>query len=415
MPPDSTNPVKRLMLRHGRLQPSPYGRYVLLEDHQRLLLAAEKERDQWSGEAIEQREARSGEAYREIKDKVFEATEEGAGAKVALSVAVALAAASDDRARAAEAQLLAEEQKRGEVEAACEKVEAEREAARQGEDEFKAERDKAIKRREFTEQWYALRIRRIKDTAQREGIWPEVACILANGTAGFKEDGSYEFEPPTYAQILNAAKWRAEAYRDQLDEAAGRAPEVEDLASLLKSDGSRGTAHSVAEDLEKLADVLGALPERAIGQHDEIEALHNRAEAAESRLSAVEAELANEQARVRLLQKRSGPQFFEQVEAELEEQTELRSAHRDARIQGSRGSIAAAANYNRLCGEVNGLQAALQLLRDKGTEQNPKAHDYLSTACLHQLHERCRKTCKFCETGCRCSCHRGTEQGGGDD
>lgn len=33
-------------------------------------------------------------------------------------------------------------------------------------------------------------------------------------------------------------------------------------------------------------------------------------------------------------------------------------------------------------------------------------HDYLSTACHHGLHQRCRKTCKFCETECRCSCHR---------
>ena len=32
-------------------------------------------------------------------------------------------------------------------------------------------------------------------------------------------------------------------------------------------------------------------------------------------------------------------------------------------------------------------------------------HDYLSTACLHELHGRCRLTCKFCQIPCRCPCH----------
>lgn len=32
-------------------------------------------------------------------------------------------------------------------------------------------------------------------------------------------------------------------------------------------------------------------------------------------------------------------------------------------------------------------------------------HIYQSTACLHELHEQCRKTCKFCYEACRCSCH----------
>ncbi|WP_280391490.1 hypothetical protein [Nocardia wallacei] len=33
------------------------------------------------------------------------------------------------------------------------------------------------------------------------------------------------------------------------------------------------------------------------------------------------------------------------------------------------------------------------------------AHDYLSTACLHELHDRCRLTCKWCPSTCRCACH----------
>lgn len=32
-------------------------------------------------------------------------------------------------------------------------------------------------------------------------------------------------------------------------------------------------------------------------------------------------------------------------------------------------------------------------------------HLYLSTACTHGFHMRCRGTCKFCEAACRCQCH----------
>jgi hypothetical protein len=35
-------------------------------------------------------------------------------------------------------------------------------------------------------------------------------------------------------------------------------------------------------------------------------------------------------------------------------------------------------------------------------------HDYLSTACLHGLHDRCRKQCKFCSVACKCACHATT-------
>jgi hypothetical protein len=32
-------------------------------------------------------------------------------------------------------------------------------------------------------------------------------------------------------------------------------------------------------------------------------------------------------------------------------------------------------------------------------------HAYLSTACHHELHDRCRKLCKFCDNPCVCKCH----------
>lgn len=37
-------------------------------------------------------------------------------------------------------------------------------------------------------------------------------------------------------------------------------------------------------------------------------------------------------------------------------------------------------------------------------------HDYLSTACYHQEHVRCRKQCKFCGVPCKCSCHAAKQQ-----
>lgn len=36
-------------------------------------------------------------------------------------------------------------------------------------------------------------------------------------------------------------------------------------------------------------------------------------------------------------------------------------------------------------------------------------HQYTSTACMHELHDRCRKNCKYCGNGCLCECHRAAE------
>ncbi len=35
-----------------------------------------------------------------------------------------------------------------------------------------------------------------------------------------------------------------------------------------------------------------------------------------------------------------------------------------------------------------------------------ESHDYVSTACLHRLHDKCRLTCKYCKSACLCACHR---------
>ena len=39
----------------------------------------------------------------------------------------------------------------------------------------------------------------------------------------------------------------------------------------------------------------------------------------------------------------------------------------------------------------------------------PEEHWYLSTACHHLLHDKCRLTCKFCPEPCSCTCHQSPE------
>lgn len=37
---------------------------------------------------------------------------------------------------------------------------------------------------------------------------------------------------------------------------------------------------------------------------------------------------------------------------------------------------------------------------------NVTVHEYISTACHHGIHARCRKMCKFCDQPCGCHCHK---------
>jgi hypothetical protein len=39
-------------------------------------------------------------------------------------------------------------------------------------------------------------------------------------------------------------------------------------------------------------------------------------------------------------------------------------------------------------------------------EPLPRAHDYVSTFCFHELHSDCRLTCKTCTSYCLCQCHK---------
>jgi hypothetical protein len=46
------------------------------------------------------------------------------------------------------------------------------------------------------------------------------------------------------------------------------------------------------------------------------------------------------------------------------------------------------------------------------TAPTPARHHYISTACQHGLCDnRCRRTCKYCDTPCTHECHTGTPTG----
>lgn len=52
---------------------------------------------------------------------------------------------------------------------------------------------------------------------------------------------------------------------------------------------------------------------------------------------------------------------------------------------------------------------AARILHAERGPAGPVDEHYLSTACHHQLHTRCARTCKFCAAACRCECTH-TEQ-----
>ena len=60
--------------------------------------------------------------------------------------------------------------------------------------------------------------------------------------------------------------------------------------------------------------------------------------------------------------------------------------------------------HARLAG-VRMSRAVLALLRVAALHNG--RHRYLSTACLHEAHELCRRACKWCGEPCLCECHGG--------
>lgn len=110
---------------------------------------------------------------------------------------------------------------------------------------------KVERSRKFTEQWYAERIERLTDLAKEHGIWDEMACILANGTAAFDE-------PPSYARQLNMAKARAAKAEKELAEAKERAQQFHD-------------------EIIRLRNIMGLLAIRLLAQNRTIEEVANLA------------------------------------------------------------------------------------------------------------------------------------------
>jgi hypothetical protein len=53
--------------------------------------------------------------------------------------------------------------------------------------------------------------------------------------------------------------------------------------------------------------------------------------------------------------------------------------------------------------DIAALKAALAT--QPAAPESASEHNYTSTACQHDLHDRCRKQCKFCAVLCKCACH----------
>ncbi len=89
------------------------------------------------------------------------------------------------------------------------------------------------RRYRHTRQWNAERWERITAYAKERGFWNDIACIMANGTLTMSEGVTYD--PPTYAQQLNAAIHRAEAAEDRASDLQGQLDNLR--ASLLSEKG----------------------------------------------------------------------------------------------------------------------------------------------------------------------------------
>lgn len=55
--------------------------------------------------------------------------------------------------------------------------------------------------------------------------------------------------------------------------------------------------------------------------------------------------------------------------------------------------------------DLTGPEAAAYYQQLRAEMQHSTRHDYVSTACHHALHDRCRLVCKFCDVPCGCRCH----------
>lgn len=126
--------------------------------------------------------------------------------------------------------------------------------------------DEATRSKEFTQQWYATRIERLRDLAKEHGIWDKVAAIIANGTlAGLP---GLPYEPPTYAQMLNQERHRAEHAEQERDTLRAQLAEAEARLVIF---GPRLTAQD--REIERLVERLQQAEDRLTACEPVIEAV----------------------------------------------------------------------------------------------------------------------------------------------
>jgi len=75
-------------------------------------------------------------------------------------------------------------------------------------DDVIKELERAERRVQFTDEWYAVRFERLEKLCKEVGIWEQAAAVIANGMVNSQD-------PPTFAQLLNRTNHRRErAERD---------------------------------------------------------------------------------------------------------------------------------------------------------------------------------------------------------
>lgn len=128
------------------------------------------------------------------------------------------------------------------------------------------QRDRAVTRLQQVEAWYAVRIERLAELAKAQGIWPEVARILANGDLQGhpNPDGTLAHDPPTYSQLLNLAQHRA----TRAEQRAAALPAssqllaqaVEAETALLDGEGAAAAAAALQRVYARFQALLDAVP-----------------------------------------------------------------------------------------------------------------------------------------------------------
>jgi hypothetical protein len=91
---------------------------------------------------------------------------------------------------------------------------------------LREERDRANRGRAHISEWYAAAHMRLEALGREQGLWPEMAAIIANGTVTSDD-------PLNYNRMLNAAQFRARA-------AERRAEAAEQDLARLRADRGLG-------------------------------------------------------------------------------------------------------------------------------------------------------------------------------